>query len=393
MLIDQKENCTGCFACANVCSANAIKLIENEEGFLYPNIDNAKCLNCGLCYKVCPVVHPSICRLPLNIYAVRHMDDNIRINSSSGGLFTALAEHALDMGGVVFGARFNDNWDVVHDYIERKEELALFRGSKYVQSNIRESYRQAETFLKNGRMVLFSGTPCQVSGLKKYLRKEYDNLLAVDFICHGVPSPKVWQMYLKEEIAGQDGARSSSTNNHIITNINFRDKSSGWKNYSLTLNFSKSTFLGEQQSVSSSMFADNPYMNLFLADIILRKSCYQCKMKSGASNSDCTIGDYWGIDKLDSHMDDDKGHNIVIVWSDKVEIENICDIYCVSRKNRYRDIILQNRSLVDSSKVNPNRPLFFYYLNKYNSFEKAYNRCFNNSIISKIFRRILRIFI
>jgi coenzyme F420-reducing hydrogenase beta subunit len=176
---------------------------EDREGFLYPEVDSERCCNCGLCSEVCPVINRREAGKPLYVYAAKSRDEEIRRQSSSGGIFTLLAEKILDENGVVFGARFNENWEVIHDYVETKDELVFFRGSKYVQSRIGESYLQAQQFLEKGRKVLFSGTPCQISGLKFFLGKEYDNLLTVDIVCHGVPSPLVWRMYLNQLIDSQ----------------------------------------------------------------------------------------------------------------------------------------------------------------------------------------------
>jgi coenzyme F420-reducing hydrogenase beta subunit len=176
---------------------------EDREGFLYPGVDAECCCDCGLCNEVCPVINRRETGKPQYVYAAKSRDEEIRRQSSSGGIFTLLAERILDENGVVFGARFDGDWEVIHGYVETKEDLGFFRGSKYVQSRIGESYLQAQQFLEKGRKVLFSGTPCQISGLKFFLGKEYDNLLTVDIVCHGVPSPLVWRMYLNQLIDNQ----------------------------------------------------------------------------------------------------------------------------------------------------------------------------------------------
>ena len=208
--IKEKAFCCGCNACVQRCPKQCISMHEDEEGFLYPRVDKTICIECGLCEKVCPVINQNEPRKPLKVYAAYNKDEKIRRESSSGGVFTAIAEQVIDEGGIVFGACFDENWEVKHDYTETKEGLKAFRGSKYVQSRIKDNYQKAEHYLKEGRKVLFSGTPCQIAGLKKYLCKEYENLLTVDFICHGVPSPKVWRMYLNETIARQCGKNTVS---------------------------------------------------------------------------------------------------------------------------------------------------------------------------------------
>ena len=195
-----KYDCTGCGACHSVCPKSCILMRQDSEGFLYPVIDDISCTRCGKCKNICPANYQGAARKPLNVYAAKNMDEEIRRQSSSGGIFSLLAEHVIQEGGVVFGARFNDTWDVVHDYTETVEGLAVFRGSKYVQSVTGETYIQAKKFLKDGRKVLYSGTPCQIAGLKAFLQGDHNNLLTVDLVCHGVPSPLVWKKYLDEII-------------------------------------------------------------------------------------------------------------------------------------------------------------------------------------------------
>ena len=194
---------------------------EDSEGFLYPHVDENACINCHLCEKVCPIINYGNDREPLAVYAAKNPNEAIRMQSSSGGVFTLLAERVIDEGGVVFGATFNDRWEVVHDYVETKEKLAKFRGSKYVQSKVGNSYQMAKSFLENDRKVLFSGTPCQIAGLKNFLRKDYNNLLAVDFICHGVPSPGVFRTYLQEEI-DKKSARKGGGKNTVLLSVSPR---------------------------------------------------------------------------------------------------------------------------------------------------------------------------
>ena len=233
--IKDKKDCCGCSACVQKCPKQCISLKEDCEGFLYPIVDKDICIDCGLCEKVCPILYQGEERKPLKVFAAKNHDEEIRKQSSSGGIFTLLAEKIINEGGVVFGAKFDENWDVKHDYTETIEGLAAFRGSKYVQSRIEDNYRKAETFLKQGRKVLFSGTPCQIAGLKRFFRKEYENLLTVDFICHGVPSPGVWRRYLQETVARMCDKNRVSTDpisikNARVESISFRDKSHGWKN-------------------------------------------------------------------------------------------------------------------------------------------------------------------
>lgn len=321
--IKNKKDCCGCESCVQCCPKHCISMHEDNEGFLYPVVDRGACVDCGLCEKVCPVIHQDTPREPLSSYIAINPNEEIRLKSSSGGIFTLLAEAIIRDGGVVFGARFDENWDVIHAWTDTIEGLALFRGSKYVQSRIGNTYREVKEFLKQGRKVLFSGTPCQVAGLKRYLCKEYDNLLTVDFICHGVPSPGVWRRYLSElreslraeRGNGRNSVSSSIDELPVITGISFRDKSNGWKKYGFRLHYAASEAAQNTVSVSAIKeekellmpYTENPFMRGFLADIYLRPSCYACPAKSGKSGSDITIADAWGINEFAQEFDDDKG--------------------------------------------------------------------------------------
>lgn len=301
--IEVKHNCCGCGACAQKCPKQCITLKQDSEGFLYPVVNTETCTNCGLCEKVCPVQHPYEARKPLQTLAAINKDDKIRLKSSSGGIFTLLAESVINQGGVVFGARYDDEWQVTLDYTEIIEGLAAFRGSKYVQARTGETYKQCEKFLKEGRKVLFSGTPCQVAGLNHFLNKEYVNLLTVDVVCHGTPSPKVWDLYLKEVV--------NSVSN--ITKISMRDKSRGWNQFSFVMNYNK-----DDETITLSVpFNKNDYMRAFLKDMILRPSCYSCASKELKSGSDITIADYWGIQSVAPEMNDDKGTGLVLINTKK----------------------------------------------------------------------------
>ena len=285
------------------CPHQCITMKEDEEGFLYPFVDENSCIDCGLCEKVCHELHPYERRKPLNLYAAMHNDDEVREHSSSGGIFHMLAEKTLGKGGVVFGARFDEEWQVVIASAETIEEVMPFLGSKYVQARTEDAFRKAEGFLKQGRHVLFSGTRCQIAGLHHFLRKEYDNLITVDFVCHGVPSPLVWRRYLKEV----------TQNVHRINEIHFRNKKDGWKRFCLDLKYDR-----DNQTVEVSSFHGvNHFMRAFLSDMILRPSCHDCKAKEGRSMSDITIADFWGVNIEMPEMDDDKGTSLLIVNTEK----------------------------------------------------------------------------
>ena len=391
--IIRKNQCCGCSACLHICPKHSISFREDKEGFLYPQVDTSTCVDCGLCENVCPVLNQDEERMPLQVYAAKHTDDEIRMKSSSGGIFTLLAEQIIDKGGVVFGARFNENWEVVHDYTETKEGLAPFRGSKYVQSNIGNSYKQVEKFLKIGRDVMFTGTPCQVAGLKKYLRKNYENLLTVDFVCHGVPSPMVWRKYLKEEIArqgdvGKNSVLTSSKVSPVVTGVNFRDKSTGWTKFSFVLNFSKASADGEQNTVLSSVFTDNAYMKAFLSNLSLRPSCYACSAKAGKSGSDVTIGDFWGIENVLTEFDDDKGSSLLFINNDKVA--NMIDQVRVKEQIEYKSTLAANSCIRYSVDMPINRGYFYYCLSS-STLSVALAKTITPTLMYRVRRLLFRI--
>ena len=312
--IKDKTQCCGCEACVQRCPRQCISLVEDREGFLYPKVDKKSCIECNICEKVCPVITQSDEREPLSVYAAINRDEAIRHTSSSGGIFSVIAESVLREGGVVFGVCWDKDWRLVFDYTERVEGLSRFRGSKYLQAHVGDAYIKAEEFLKMGRRVLFSGTPCQIRGLKLFLRREYDNLFCVDIICHGVPSPRVFRRYLNEEIANVAKTKSIDIDSLHIDDIQFRDKRLGWKRFSFTLSFAEALADGEQKTISlSSPLDENIYMQGFLRDIYLRPSCYACSAKAGKSGADITLGDFWGIDQLRPDIDDDKGISAVLL--------------------------------------------------------------------------------
>lgn len=291
----EKEKCCGCTACFQRCPKQCISMHEDDEGFLYPIVDETLCINCRLCEFVCPVLNQHNFCMPLEVYATKNIDIEVRKSSSSGGVFPLLIEYIIKKEGVVFGARFNDNYDIIHDSAENIEDAQVFCGSKYVQSYINNSYRKAELFLKQGRLVLFSGTQCQIAGLHSFLRRKYDNLLTVEVVCHGVPSPKIWKEYLS----------ALKIEKQKIRKILFKDKSSGWRGYSFSV-------IGENKKVLFSEKSEkNKFMIAFYQDLILRPSCYNCPAKGGKSNADITLADYWGIEHINKKFNDNIGISMV----------------------------------------------------------------------------------
>ena len=328
--IKYKKNCCGCSACVQRCPKHCISLSEDSEGVLYPSVDELTCIDCGLCEKVCPILNPQEKIQPQEVLAVKNPNEEERMASSSGGVFLPLAREVISQCGVVFGAVYDEQWEVHHVSAEKIEDVYLMMGSKYLQSRIENTYQEVEQFLKQGREVMFVGSPCQIAGLRTFLRnKEYPNLLAVDFLCHGVPSPGVWRRYLAETYGGYEAKKQSrrqattGKNTVLLSSLNakspigdikFRDKTgSGWKKFRFVVR-QKSASKADQNSVlSSDTHYENPFMRGFLSDIYLRPSCYECKCKNGENHSDLTIGDYWAARITDQDFDDDKGLGLVLV--------------------------------------------------------------------------------
>lgn len=384
--IEDKSSCCGCSACYAICPKQCISLSADKEGFLYPVVNAEVCINCGLCEKVCPVLHPKKKESQPDVFAAINTDEKIRQQSSSGGIFTLIAEKIIDEGGVVFGARFNENWEVVHDYTETKEGLSYFRSSKYVQSNLGNAFNQAKAFLDTGRKVMFTGTPCQIAGLKNFLRKSYDNLLAVDVVCHGVPSPVVWKEYLNQSVKNiykkQPLSKGTLKLKDVIQNISFRSKENGWKNYHVAIEYKN----GERESVP---FYQNVYMNAFLSDFSLRPSCYACPAKLDNMQGDITLADCWGVDKLKPEIDDDKGCGLMLIhnpaiWKQYDEVSSI-----VKYPLDLSDVVKYNPMIMVSATVPVNRTLFFDLLSKI-GLKKTYQYVTSSRLLIRILRSLYR---
>ena len=304
------ERCTGCMACANICPVKAIKISINDKGFEYPIIDKSICIKCGICDKICPITaskknESNNRNTPIKIYAAKNKVENIRVKSSSGGVFYEISELILsEMNGCVCGAVYDENFEVKHIMTSKKEIRNNMQGSKYVQSKMGYLYKEIEEKLKEKKKVLFTGTPCEVDGVYKYLNgKNIDstNLYTCDIICHGVPSPGIYKEYLNK----LEEKFSSK-----IKSINFR-----YKENEYTQNI-KIEFENGKQYISNYFKGDELY-NLFLKDYILRDSCYRCNYASTKRVSDITIGDFWGIEKTIKNFDDKKGVSLVLINTEK----------------------------------------------------------------------------
>lgn len=345
----EKKDCCGCSACRQACPQACIRMEEDAEGFLYPAVDAGACVDCGLCEEACPFIDPGAARRPQRVYAVKNTCNAERANSSSGGIFPLFARQIIEEGGVVFGARFGSDWQVEHAWADRESDAVKFYGSKYVQSDTGDAYIQAEAFLKAGRQVLFSGTPCQVAGLKGYLAKEYDNLFTVDFICHGVPSPKVWRSYLKELLGRQLACTHAS-----VESIEFRNKFYGWKKFGFMVSCAGN---GNTYPLRMPLHL-NAYLRGFLNDLYLRPSCHACAVRESKSGSDVTVGDYWGCGKLFPDFDDDRGVSAVMVHTARGR-KRFEALACEKRDSSYEDVLRYNGALEKSAPVPAGRSLFF----------------------------------
>ena len=303
LLTSEKNECCGCGACEQKCLQKAITMRKDKNGFLYPYIEKDKCSNCLVCHNVCPFmdagyIYNQVVKIP-EVYLASHEDDEILKRSTSGGAFSAIAEVFCDNKYAIFGAAFDENLVVQHKYINNIRELCKFRGSKYVQSVIGKCYNHAEVLLKDGKKVLFSGTPCQIAGLRSYLNKEYENLLCVDLICHGVPSPLMLKKYISY-LENKSGKK--------VEYISFRDKSKyGWLIPCTRIDFVSS------ERAEFHLADDDPYEKISLSNIALRESCYSCKFAKSKRVGDLTIGDFWGAETLYPKIDYRKGLSLILV--------------------------------------------------------------------------------
>lgn len=300
------DNCCGCSACANKCAKDAILMVPNKEGFLHPVVEPEKCVECGMCEKVCPALDTANSTLDFNPFAIilQHKDERIRYQSTSGGAFTAIAEEVINKGGFVFGAAFSSDLKVRHIGVSTKEELSKFRNSKYVQSEIGDCYKVVKKHLSDGKKVCFSGTPCQINGLYKFLGRDYDNLITVDVVCKSVPSPLVFEKYVayKKDQGGD------------FSDIVFRDKKRGFLYCTMAHYASHRDKLVAKSSYRRGSESDE-WLRLFLSGKISRRSCTFCKYQSMSRPGDFTLGDIW--ETGNKNFDDNKGSTIVHVWSAK----------------------------------------------------------------------------
>ena len=294
--------CTGCTACASICPKQCITMKENNEGFLYPEKELYKCIDCGICNKVCPINRPlEIAHDLPQTFVVRTKNRCFLEKCTSGGVFTTLAYEFVRNGGVAYGAIYDDDFNVVHSRVDNIEHIENLAGSKYIQSFLGDTFKSVKKDLSGKQKVLFCGTPCQVAGVKAFLQKNYDNLYCVDLVCHGVPSPKIWRAYLK----------LIQEKNGKLSYVNFRSKYYGYH-----VSVMEERFPNNKIVVGSAR--TNLMSKIFFKNIADRKSCYDCQFKTINRCSDITIYDSWHASELVHGLkDDDKGYTNVIIQSTK----------------------------------------------------------------------------
>lgn len=361
IILNDKIDCCGCTACYNICPKNAILMKSDDEGFLYPIIDNEKCINCSLCNKVCPMINsPKLNDFDLVSYVIRANNLDIVKNSTSGGFITPLAIWVLEQKGIICGAGYDSNFNVVHQFFTSNESIDNLRGSKYVQSNLENCYTQIKTLLEKDKLVCFIGAPCQVAGLKNFLIKDYDKLITVDFVCHGVPSPKLWNEYLLDK---------EKRYNSKVRKVIFRNKTYGYHSGTMKIAFENGkTYYGSARI--------DIMLKSFFSEISSRPSCYHCRFKTIKRCSDFTIYDCWNFSKLVEKKDDDNGYTNLIIQSNKGNniFEKINKYYEIYQVDTNKAINIDGVMMTRSSKPNINRNKFLISLNSsnYNVIVKKY---------------------
>lgn len=356
--ISKNEDCCGCHACQTACPQVCIEMVTDSEGFLYPQVNKLLCTDCGICEKVCPMLLTPRSGESPAAFAAWHRDAAVRAESSSGGVFSALMRQTLQEGGVVIGAAFDNNMTLCHQSAQTEAESHKFRGSKYLQSIIGNSYHEAEIYLQQGRSVLFSGTPCQIAGLYSYLERDDDDLTTCDIVCHGVPSPKVFAAY-RHSLERQYGAKAER--------ISFRRKDHGWKRFSVALSFDNAT---EYRRI----ITDDPFMLGFLRDTYLRPSCHVCLFSRIPRVADISLADFWGVGNHHPEWDDDKGTSLILIQSKKGQkVLEACSGEIIVHMADLNEAIRSNPCISGSVPPSKLRTNFFYDFDRL-SFDKVMNK-------------------
>lgn len=351
--IVDSTKCCGCGACASICHRNALSVVEDIEGFLSVKCDMQKCVDCGACDIVCPIINVKTYNAPVAAYAAAYKEESILKKSTSGGVFAALAIKVLSEKGIVYGAAWTKDFKVMHIGISDIRDLELIQSSKYIQSNIINVFSEIKEHLNSKKDILFSGTPCQIMALHNYLKKDYDNLLLVDIVCHGVGNHKMLLKdieYLEDRYNGK------------ISELSFRSKIRGWG----TSGYIK---IGSKSFDYNIM--NSPYYYFFLNGDVFRESCYSCQFARGERVGDITLGDYWGVETAipNSNISSKKGVSCVLINSKKGEtaFSDIRDQLIVE-KSRFDEIQKRNAQLSSPSKMSPNTSTVkkLYKADKYN---------------------------
>ena len=340
-----KKHCSGCSGCYNICPKECIEMQQDEEGFLYPRIDEEKCIKCNLCSKVCPYnnIGKDNELGAVKAFACIHKDIEVVKKSTSGGAFTAIVESICKEDYVIFGAALNKNVIVEHRYITSIKDIDSFRSSKYVQSYIGKSLKDVKTFLDEGKKVIFTGTPCQVAGVKSYLRKDYENLITIDLVCHGVPSPLVFEKY-KEDM--------EKIHNSRVKDVNFRDKTRKWDEHNMTIRF-------ENGVIYTKRGVDDAFEVGFYKHLYHRPSCHQCPFSRIPRVGDFTLGDLWGSDEMIPKVNSKKGISLLVSNTKKSknflkEIRKRAELIEIN----FSDAVANNKNLIMCTEESPSRIKF-----------------------------------
>ncbi len=374
--IKDKKDCCGCGSCMQSCPSNCIQMLEDREGFRYPVVKKELCIECGSCHKSCPVSKGVLRDRARDVpaaYAAVNKDREIRNVSSSGGVFTLFSQYILEKRGIIFGAAMTEGCKrVIHVGIENEKDLGMLRGSKYVESDIGNTYKYAEKELKQGRMVLFSGTPCQIAGLKAYLKNDYDNLLLVEIICHGVPSPQLWRKHVSyiEKKLGSSSAE-----------VNFRKKTSQFsREHGRLLLWMKA----ENNKVYQAFEDKDPFYCFFLRNLCLRPSCYHCHFKGENSRADITIGDFWGRERVVPDFETEGDLSLVLLHSEKGKMvfEAVKEDMKI-QQTEYKAAVAYNSAYIRSVHCPEDRGQFFDDLHVF-SYQKLIRQYSGRSIHVKL---------
>lgn len=371
--IKKKSDCCGCTACVNACPKSCIEMVEDLEGFLYPVVHEEECIKCNICEKVCPIINHVEKKENSNQIAaiVQNKNKEICLQSTAGGAFTAIAEYVLEHDGIVFGVEMQADYSVKHIAVESETELSKFRNSKYVQSELGSIYTEVKQHLKTGRLVCFSGTPCQVEGLCFFLKKDYENLVLIDIVCRAVPSPGVWKKYIEMETYKYG----------TIQSIRFRDKTLGYQ-------YSTMELLDSNGNVYRGGIESQPWLRMFFSGMIIRPSCTECKFRSRYRNSDFTIWDCFNVYSFSKEFDEDTGTTRVLIHTEKGKRI----FHQIEEKIKYKsldaNIVVDGvREMLNSPKMHPQRQDFYSDLKKL-PFDELINKYYPITTKIKIKRNI-----